>query len=337
MTGKMEKRKENTMLFLNELILRKQLEKLDSEAEDCTAGENGGSQRQSASELVSQFDWQIKDGEIRLLAGTETLTYGAVFPWDWNHVLLIPFSHHSHPATDEEMYASDGESRGMFQQVYQIWNARTVNRTVLAKSWVHGTIPEQDKAALNQMLRHCWMGEQLSSDTADRTGIPLLQGKDIRKKYMERELANFAVLDAEDAEAEWAAEELEDEHIILQFEDFYKEAQLMAAAGKNLLSESYVLTRSGLKFLQGFEMPDFEKISAGTPLPQFCWIAETMPENCLPNMQVLFRARKTGQILGSGNLLKQKFGYEIILLNPIDAEDTPELKSPSDIQLILCR
>ena len=329
-------RKKNTMLFLNELTLQKQLEKLDVGIEEYTGGGNDEHQRQVASGLTSPFDWLVKDWEIRLLAETETLTYGVVLPWDWNHALLVPFSHCSHPATDEEMYASDGESRGMFQQVYQVWNARTVNRTVLAKSWIHGIIPEQDKAALNQMLRHHWLGAELCSEISSRTGIPLLEGKDIRKKYMEEELANFAVLDAADAEAEWAKDELENEHIVLQFNALRGEVQLQAAAGKNFLSEAYLLTRSGLKFLLGIELTDFEKVPAGNQLPHFCWLAETLPESCRLNMQVLFRSRKTGQILGSGILLKQKFGYEIVLANPIEPEDTPELNSPTDIQVILC-
>ncbi|MBR4664617.1 MAG: hypothetical protein IKO93_12155 [Lentisphaeria bacterium] len=329
-------REKNTMLFLKELTLQKELEKLDVGIEGSAEGGTGGQQRQAASELVSPFDWLVKDWEIRLLAETGTLTYGAVLPWDWNHALLIPFSHNSHPATDEEMYASDGESRGMFQQVYQVWNARTVNRTVLAKSWVHGMIPEEDKAALNQMLRHRWLGAELSPELSGRTGIPLLEGKDIRKKYLEEELANFSVLDAADAEAEWAQDELEAEHTVLSFDALRGESELQAAAGRNLLSEAYVLTKSGLKFLRGIELTDFEKVPAGNQLPHFCWLAESLPESCRLNMQVLFRSRKTGQILGSGILLKQKFGYEIVLANPIEPEDTPELNSPTDIQVILC-
>ena len=330
-------RKTNTAAFIRELQILNQLTDLDSQDDVYEGSASEGEMRMKAAEQVSPFDWLVRTGEIRLLSQTDRLTYGAILPWDWNHALLIPFSHAENPATDQEMYVSDGENRGLFQQVYQLWNARTVNRAILAKSWIAGTVPKEDMSRLNQMLQHIWLGEKLDVELQNRTGLPLLEGKDIRKKYLDEELANFAKLDLADAEAEWSMNELESEPLILRFEELKAEAELQAAAGRNMLSEAYVLARSGLKFLQGIELTDFEKIPAGKPLPHFCWSAENLPGLGSGFFQVLFRHRRTGKILGTGPVLNQPFGFEIILANPIDPEDVPELSAPSDIQLIFCK
>ena len=329
--------RKNTAAFIRELEILKQLDSLQIGEDEFASSAVDEQQRKTASRLVSKFDWLLRPGEIRLLSQTNRLTYGVVLPWDWYHALLIPFSHAENPATDQEMYVSDGKNRGMFQQVYQLWNARTVNRTVLGRSWVMGKIPTEDMSRLNRLLHHIWLGEKLDDELRNLTGLPLRTGKDIRKSYLNEELANFAVLDRLDAEAEWAVEELESEPVILRFEELKPEAELQAAAGKNLLSEAYVLTDGGLKFLQGIELTDFEKVRAGNQLPQFCWTAEILPGLGAGSFQVLFRHRKTGKILGTGPVLKQAFGYEIILANPVDPEDVPELSAPSDIQLIFCK
>ena len=329
--------KNNTLAFVTELEIVNQLDGLGIEEIEFDSTADDEKLRQTACKMVSKFDWLIQPGEIRLLSQTDRLTYGAILPWDWNHALLIPFSHAENPATDQEMYASDGEIRGLFQQVYQLWNARTVNRSILAKSWIAGTVPKEDMSRLNQMLQHIWLGEKLDVELQNRTGLPLLEGKDIRKKYLDEELANFAKLDLADAEAEWAMNELESEPLILRFEELKAEVELQAAAGRNMLSEAYVLTPDGLKFLQGIELTDFEKIRAGKPLPHFCWSAENLPGLGSGFYQVLFRHRQTGKILGTGPVLNQPFGFEIILANPIDPEDVPELSAPADIQLIFCK
>ena len=329
--------KTNTLAFVTELKIRNQLDKLDQEQDEFVPSPADEKMRQAASELVSPFDWFLQPGEIRLLAQTEKLTYGVILPWDWSRMLLIPFSHASHPATDQEMYASHGEERGAFQQVYQLWNARTVNRTVLGQSWLMGKVAEEDMARLNRFLRHIWLGEKLEGGLQSLTGLPLRKGCDIRKAYLDEELANFDELDRMDAKAEWAETELESRKVCSRFEKLSSKAELQAASGRNVLSEAYVLTQRGLRFLQGIEVTDFEKVGKGSPLPHFCWETETLPRLKPGIFQVLFRHRKTGKILGTGPILEQDRGHEIILVNPIDPEDVPALNSPSDIQLIICK
>ena len=157
-----------------------------------------------AKELIAHFDPDVKDGEIRLLSQLEKITYAAVLPWSKTHVLLIPFSHMSHPATDMEMSAYARIAKPGFQKVFQIWNARTANIEIVRRSWVSGFITDQERKQLYRMLRYCFLGEAFGESEEDieiqkRIGTPLEKGYDIRKQYMRQELSYFAAFDKEDA------------------------------------------------------------------------------------------------------------------------------------------
>ena len=285
--------------------------------------------------LVSPFDIFIKEGEIRLLSQTDKLTYCAVMPLDWKQCLLIPFSHCENPATDQEMYAT-GAERGLFQQVLQLWNARTVHRTVLAKSWIAGELTEAEKDQIRKLLT-----EDGSDDMKALTGAPLLDMTDIRRIYMRQERQNFDLLMAENIRAEQHMEELEQDSNALIFEKLRPivESQLLAAAGENRLSEVYSQKNGELKYLIGATTDDFDYVAAGEVLPHFCWYIEQLPEEYQEGLQVLFRHKSTGQILGSGVLQQSQSDsavMEIILANTVAAENVPIISSPSEIQLILC-
>ena len=329
----------NTWNFVREFKILEALDKIEDDAEESSTveidGETKESFRKKARELVSPFQWYIQPGEIRLLPQTERLTYGVVLPWSWSHCLLVPLSHCQNPATDEELY-SDGEDRGLFQQVFQIWNTRTVSKTLLSKSWVAGKISETDMARINKMLKHSWLGEELPEDIRQMTGIPLLKGYDIRRKFLHDEFENFEALDAESAAWDLELEDVESDSVILEFDVLRGEVseKLLAAAGKNDLSEAYLHSEQGLKFLQGIELTDFEIVDAGEELPSFCWISETLPAECVEGMTVLFRYKKSSRVIGSGVLNRQDYGWEIILANPVDNEDVPEILTPADIQLV---
>ena len=332
----------NTWAFVREFKILEALDKIEDTEE--SINENISVEidsatvekfRKKARKLFSPFQWYIQPGEIRLLSQTDRLTYGVVLPWSWNHCLLVPLSHCENPATDEELY-SDGEGRGLFQQVFQIWNTRTVSKTLLSKSWVAGKISETDMARINKMLKHSWLGEELPEDIRQMTGIPLLKGYDIRRKFLHDELENFSALDAESAAWDLEFEDIESDSVILEFDGLRGEVseKLLAAAGKNDLSEAYLHSEQGLKFLLGIELTDFETVDAGEELRSFCWIAETLPPECVEGMSVIFRHKQSGKVIGSGILNRQEYGWEIILANPVDAEDVPEISTPADIQLV---
>ena len=196
---------ENTREFLDEylldLSLDEELNGISGPALPESTLEEDERMRKMAAELVTPFDTNLRSGEIRMLSQPDKLVFGVVLPWDWSRVLLVPFSGMKHPATDLEMYAEDGETRSEGMQVYQIWNARTVYKSVIRKSWLCGSVSVAELGRLNRMLRYHLLGEQpLDESLRPLIGAPLTEGNDIRRVYMEKEKACFAPLDRENME-----------------------------------------------------------------------------------------------------------------------------------------
>ncbi len=144
-------------------------------------------------------------GQIRVLSQTETLTYAAVLArWDEWSFLIAPFSRFEDPATDEELKTAF--QGGLRMDVLQIWNARTAMSATLQKSWLVGTLPEQDLD--DAFLLWKWsIGDvaELPERISERTGVPIYRTDDPRLEYRREALENFAAFDAEDdANAKWA-------------------------------------------------------------------------------------------------------------------------------------
>lgn len=148
----------------------------------------------------------LAPGQIRVLSQTATLTYAAVLArWDERSFLLAPFSRFEDPATDEELKTAF--QGGLRMGVLQIWNARTAMTATLRKSWIVGTLPEQD--VKDALLLWKWsIGDvaELPGNISERTGVPIYRTDDPRLEYRREALENFAAFDAEDdANAERAA------------------------------------------------------------------------------------------------------------------------------------
>ena len=325
----------NTWAFVREFKFIEDLAASEAEFEESPKDSQYSEEfRQRAADLVSPFDWRVKKGEIRLLSQTDNITYGVVLPWDWNHSLFVPFSHASHPASDQELYSED-QDRGAFQQVFQLWNARTVNNTLLAKTWLVDEISEVDTKRLNQFFKHIWLGEELPAEIKNLTGLPL-QTEDIRRKFIMRELENFAEFDAEDNAIDLLQEEFSGEQTpCFQFLKTHAGQELQAAAGKNKLSCLYAYNGSELEFIDGIELEAFEKVDAGKSLPGFTWFTEKLPSGCQKWQGVFMVHCQSGTLLGSGLIIPVKGGYEFNMIYDCGTSDTPEIRTPADIQLIV--
>ena len=328
----------DTAAFLRDFKLQEQLRALEEvdEREDRINTEKNISNFSSYPErkgLVSPFNTKIIPGEFRLLSQTDHLTYAAVLPWDDIRVLLIPLSTFEHPASDQEMYVEESEKQALHMKVYQVWNARTVNKAVLARSWVMGKMSERDIQRLQQLLRHIWLEDALEDDSICKlTGIPLLPGKDIRKRYMIREQENFRELDSEDLAVEEIPFVLHDTGSWKVFNE--AELNLQAAAGETSLSECYLLTESNLKYLGPITLENFVEIPEKGTLPEFKWYADQMLPEWKTWMPVLFRHKRTGTVLGSSLLTPFPDGGVLVSLdNPAKNEEL-QISSPRDIQLI---
>ncbi len=143
------------------------------------------------------FDEELEEGQIRLLADTERITYIALLKrWGDEAFVVMPFSRYSSPATDEELKTNfDG---GLYLRVLQAWNTRTLQDETLKKSWCIGILPQKDLDDAWTMWEATISDVALNDDILQRTGLPIYRKQDPRLEYKQEELANFARIDAED-------------------------------------------------------------------------------------------------------------------------------------------
>lgn len=196
----------STSKFLVQYEIRHCLESVSGVDIQEAAGASDQTGRSECSKLVRPFDVDIAPGQVRMLTGTERLTYALVArrwgPCSW---LVIPFSDYSHPATETELKIP--EDGGIGLRVAQLWNARSLNETTLAKSWVACSLSD---ARLQDILS-AWewtVGiSDLTEEQRGRTGLPIKRRDDVRIVYQQSELLNFSKLDEFDfARETWFSE-----------------------------------------------------------------------------------------------------------------------------------
>lgn len=188
-----EMQKANTADFLASYAIISDLREAD-ENEPADAHKTTGNVKLAA---IKGFSPDLACGQIRLLADVEQLTYIVLLKeWDENSYVVMPFSHYNFPATDEEL--SLGRYSGAYLNVLQAWNTRTLQNSILCKSWVCGTLPENDLQDAWTFYTSMITGEKLDEKLLVRTGSAIDADDDIRLEYMQEELAVFAEIDAFD-------------------------------------------------------------------------------------------------------------------------------------------
>lgn len=188
-----EKRRENTKRFLNSYYLQKDFSTV-SGFDEKTLMETS---REIRSAAIRDFDTNLKCGQIRLLADVECITYVVLLHSSGNDAFVTTaFSHYDFPATDQEM-ALKGRP-GLYLNVLQIWNTRTLRNEILRKSWLCGTLSEA-------VCRDAWTfrlslttGKKLPEHILAASGTPIEDRDDIRLQYMQEEKRVFAAVDAPD-------------------------------------------------------------------------------------------------------------------------------------------
>lgn len=337
-----EKQKQNTLNFLSELkILQLLKEKYSSEEDENLETENSSEIREKLADAVKPFDPFPRSGEIRLLAQPEKLTYAALLHWDWCHSIVIPLSHYENSATDKEMLAENGKEKGLFRQVYQFWNMRTLHNTLLAESWIVDKISPEEIAKLKKMMQYSLLGDALPEEIRNLTGTPIFREEDPRIGYMQEENDLFKELDAMDLALENSMEEIRENSFDEEKKPLLFPAPdmiLQAAAGENELSGVYKMDESDqFQFITAVECEDFAYVSKGETIPHFTWFTKTdIPAK---TRTVFFRHSVSGELIGSGLIFKEKDGIVIRLMSSISDEedgcDVPEISTPAEIEIIL--
>lgn len=186
-------RKNATRRFLTRYAIRRTLETVDG-AEPVVDGDGEASLgRQDLSGLVRPYDREIREGVIRLLAQAERPTYVLVAKelgkglW-----LTVPFSGYADPATDGEMSVIASGGTGL--DVLQLWNAKILLSSTLAKGWKVATAPEDVLADTMKAWRATVGLGGWSDDQRGRLGAKNSDSPDTIASYLDEERRNLAAI-----------------------------------------------------------------------------------------------------------------------------------------------
>ena len=337
MTDIEKNQKGNTLAFLREYALMEALQGKNPVAknEDFPSDAYSDTLDKSNHNFLATrtFMRSVHPGDIRILSQTDELTYVVILPWDELNWLVVPFSHAENPATDDEALA-DGAARGLFQQVYQLWNARTVSKYLIMRGWTVDKLSSQERENLRKLMRFQLLGENLETQLQKRLGTPISDPNDCRLKFRSRELRNFSKLDAEDMEyiskTETFWENLSKN--VPKWQQLTEERQ--AAAGTNSLSQLVINPQAEKISWVEVEDADSWPLEKGTALPEYLtWTLESK-DVALADHDVIFLDAKDNEILGFGIVKKADNSLSILFDTPVEGPIKRAL-SPADIRIVL--
>ena len=121
------------------------------------------------------FDVPVKAGELRIFADCDRSLTGLLYKQVDDSWIVVPVSEFSVPATEQEILIG--------KRVYQLWNSFTASSTFVERSWVVDDIPMSDMKDLNAALLHVMVGDPISEDLVDCTGLPITSLEDPRLEY----------------------------------------------------------------------------------------------------------------------------------------------------------
>ena len=162
------------------------------------------------SERAKPFDEDLAAGQIRILSDLDEITYVVLLRrWESDSFVVCPFSHYDAPATEDEILTDT--PGGLYQEVLQVWNIRTLQDETLKRSWCTGTLPAQDCDDAWQLWRWTMGRTELSERILKKTGLPIYRDDDPRIAYKQEVLRSFAALDQADLAVAFGEEEADAE------------------------------------------------------------------------------------------------------------------------------
>ena len=146
---------------------------------------------------ADEYDGNIAPGQIRILskrftADPDVIPYVAVLEeWHKGMWLVAPFSQYSYPATPGEMTTG---IRHLGLRVIQAWNARTMQESLLAKSYLFGDLPDSVLKDGLSLFRHEMGGVALPDDFHALRGGAITMECDPRREYLAETIARLRPL-----------------------------------------------------------------------------------------------------------------------------------------------
>lgn len=153
--------------------------------------------RLAESVTADEYDGNITPGQIRILskrftADPDVIPYVAVLEdWHKGMWLVAPFSQYSYPATPGEMTTG---IRHLGLRVIQAWNARTMQESLLAKSYLFGELPDSVRKDGLSLFRHEMEGCALPEDFKALRGGAIMMESDPRRDYVAETISRLRPL-----------------------------------------------------------------------------------------------------------------------------------------------
>lgn len=281
------------------------------------------------SEAVSPFDAQLAIGQIRVMTSSVTtepehIPYIAILGrWTDSSWLVAPFSRFTIPAVRGEMLTGIDYD---FHAVLQCWNAKIIPSILLQKSWICGQLPEQVRIDAYDLFRHLATNTPLMDTFQSTVGPALTDPLDIRNNYMLEDKEQLRPLDNRIAMVNQIA--------AINW-NTVKMPEQQTAAGEELQSKIFICKDGDITYFRNAEAINFEPVPAKSEAPQFIWMASDVTDKQYDGAELIFRDKKTGLIIGSGEAKVDADGLSLFMFDPIIADSMPAIERVGNIQIIL--
>ena len=299
------------------------------------------------AEASGGYDVGIASGQIRILSkrftsDPDVVPFVAVLEeWEEGMWLVAPFSQYSTPATPGEM-ATGEDSFGL--EVLQVWNSRTVQTTLLERSFLFGEIPAETVAEASALFRHELGGTDLPSGFKSRRGAPIAIKDDPRRDYLAESIARLAPLSnavlklAERAGKETKRLFLDANFLRLSIREKIPHRLAAATEGDStlmLLLEGETEADIRKTCVECRLLNDFRSINPGKDPYRLLFKAESElpPTPTSATVSILARNRETLEVVGEGVLYGDT--GEIIVTTMSDIKDP--IETPDQMILVFAR
>ena len=301
---------------------------------------------QDNSRLSAEFgryDDSIAISQIRILSKQYTsdpdvIPYVAVIDkWDDDMWLIIPFSPYKTPATESEM-ATEMDINGL--RVLQAWNGRTVQDSVLKKSFLAGVINSEVRDDALALFRHEFGGVQLPDGFSSHRGSPIVEETDPRRDYLNECIERFQPL--ADAVLEMVENRVVEKSgildILIEKYKLEESTYALAAATKNNETLVPILMHKDAwdVMLECNEVSGFSGFYSGDPIRTLIFdLDKQLPEEFKGQSVIRINAYKlkTRELVGKGELRQEDTGYRLCVRLGEDCEDL-EVKNVGELVLI---
>lgn len=284
----------------------------------------------TAERRGDKFDAPVKAGELRIFADEERPLVGLLYKQVGDSWIIVPMSEFSVPATEQEILLG--------KRVYQLWNSFTASSTFVERSWVVDDIPMSDMKDMNTAILHVMVGDPISDDLVNCTGLPIASLEDLRLEY-EREFV-VSTIDAKQCqkvEMRLVGRGLSDlEKKRIWDEYALDEYRLAAATGEICPSVPLVASKKAWKG-QYREVSGFAGFMAGDDLASMkFYIEDKIDDELLKDGEAEVEAYKkeTRELVGTGKIM-QEDGCQVAKIKIGNVENPVSVDDASEIVLVL--